>query len=105
MKSKLMLATALAVAVTVSGAAYAKPDANQMAAVADKARPEADSKRDADRKHAQAEHQIEGARRKRRRQEIGLRDYIVWLLPDITFVGFNRHTAIKCMNQRPGLNQ
>lgn len=53
MKSKLMLATALAVAVTVSGAAYAKPDANQLAAVADKARPEADSKRDVDRKPAE----------------------------------------------------
>jgi predicted methyltransferase len=53
MKSKLMLATALAVAVTAAGAAYAKPDANQLAAVADKARPEADSKRDADRKPAE----------------------------------------------------
>ncbi len=53
MKSKLMLATALALAVTATGAAYAKPDANQMAAVADKARPEADTKRDADRKPAE----------------------------------------------------
>ena len=53
MKSKLMLATALALAVTATGAAYAKPDANQLAAVADKARPEADSKRDADRKPAE----------------------------------------------------
>jgi predicted methyltransferase len=52
MKSKLMLATALAVAVTVTGAAHAKPDANQTAAVADKGRPEADTKRDADRKPA-----------------------------------------------------
>lgn len=52
MKSKLFLAAALAVAVTAGGA-YAKPDANQMAAVADKARPEADTKRDADRKPAQ----------------------------------------------------
>jgi predicted methyltransferase len=53
MKSKLMLATALALAVTVTGAAHAKPDANQMAAVADKGRPEADTKRDADRKPAE----------------------------------------------------
>jgi len=53
MKSKLMLATAFALAVTVTGAAYAKPDANQLAAVADKARPEADTKRDADRKPAE----------------------------------------------------
>ncbi|HEX2818505.1 MAG TPA: methyltransferase [Phenylobacterium sp.] len=52
MKSKLFLAAALAVIVTAGGA-YAKPDANQMAAVADKARPEADSKRDADRKPAE----------------------------------------------------
>ena len=52
MKSKLMLATAITLAVSVAGAAYAKPDANQLAAVADKARPEADSKRDADRKPA-----------------------------------------------------
>jgi len=53
MKSKLMLATALALAVTVTGAAHAKPDANQAAAVADKNRPEADTKRDADRKPAE----------------------------------------------------
>lgn len=52
MKSKLMLATALALAVTATGVAHAKPDANQMAAVADKGRPEADTKRDADRKPA-----------------------------------------------------
>jgi len=52
MNSKLFLAAALAVAVTAGGA-YAKPDANQMAAVADKARPEADTKRDADRKPAE----------------------------------------------------
>jgi predicted methyltransferase len=51
MKSKLFLAAALAVIAT-AGLAYAKPDANQMAAVADKARPEADTKRDADRKPA-----------------------------------------------------
>ena len=52
MKSKLFLAAALAVIVTAGGA-YAKPDANQMAAVADKGRPEADTKRDADRKPAE----------------------------------------------------
>jgi predicted methyltransferase len=52
MKSKLFLAAALAVTVTAGGA-YAKPDANQMAAVADKGRPEADTKRDADRKPAE----------------------------------------------------
>lgn len=52
MKSTLFLAAALAVAVT-AGAAAAKPDANQLAAVADKGRPEADTKRDADRKPAE----------------------------------------------------
>jgi predicted methyltransferase len=52
MKSKLFLAAALAVAVTAGGA-YAKPDANQTTAVADKRRPEADTKRDADRKPAE----------------------------------------------------
>src|SRR5258708_39506508 len=52
MKSKLFLAAALAMAVTAGGA-YAKPDANQLAAVADKGRPEADAKRDADRKPAE----------------------------------------------------
>jgi predicted methyltransferase len=46
------LAAALVVAVTAGGA-YAKPDANQTAAVADKGRPEADTKRDADRKPAE----------------------------------------------------
>ncbi len=51
MNSKLFLAAAIALAVTAGGA-YAKPDANQMAAVADKGRPEADTKRDADRKPA-----------------------------------------------------
>ncbi|MGZ6016812.1 MAG: class I SAM-dependent methyltransferase [Phenylobacterium sp.] len=51
MNSKLFLTAAVAVAV-ISGAAYAKPDANQLAAVADKGRPEADTKRDADRKPA-----------------------------------------------------
>ena len=52
MKSKLFLAAALAVIAT-AGLAYAKPDANQMAAAADKGRPEADTKRDADRKPAE----------------------------------------------------
>src|SRR4051794_18402951 len=52
MKSKLFLAAALAVIAT-AGVSYAKPDANQLAAVADKGRPEADSKRDADRKPAE----------------------------------------------------
>ncbi|MDB5428455.1 MAG: methyltransferase [Phenylobacterium sp.] len=52
MKSKLFLAAALAVVVTAGGA-YAKPDANQTTAVADKSRPEADTKRDADRKPAE----------------------------------------------------
>jgi predicted methyltransferase len=52
MKSKLFLAAAVAVAVTAV-AAYAKPDANQAAAVADKGRPEADTKRDGDRKPAE----------------------------------------------------
>jgi predicted methyltransferase len=52
MRSTLFLAAALAVIVTAGGA-YAKPDANQMAAVADKGRPEADTKRDADRKPAE----------------------------------------------------
>jgi len=52
MNSKLFLAAAIAVLVSTSGA-YAKPDANQMAAVADKGRPEADTKRDADRKPAE----------------------------------------------------
>ena len=39
--------------VPAPAAAYAKPDANQLAAVADKGRPEADTKRDADRKPAE----------------------------------------------------
>ena len=53
MKSRLLLATAFATAVACGAVAYAKPDANQMAAVADKGRPEADTKRDADRKPAE----------------------------------------------------
>lgn len=52
MKSKLFLAAALAVIAT-AGVANAKPDANHMTAVADKGRPEADTKRDADRKPAE----------------------------------------------------
>jgi predicted methyltransferase len=52
MNFKLLLTAAAAVAV-VAGVAHAKPDANQMAAVADKGRPEADSKKDADRKPAE----------------------------------------------------
>jgi predicted methyltransferase len=52
MKSKLLLAAALAVGVTAV-AAYAAPAAYITAAVADKSRPEADTKRDADRKPAE----------------------------------------------------
>jgi predicted methyltransferase len=52
MNSKLFLAAAVA-GLIVAGGAYAKPDANQSAAVADKGRPEADTKRDADRKPAE----------------------------------------------------
>src|SRR3569833_3217093 len=52
MNSKLFLAAAIAVLVSTSGA-YAKPDANQMAAVAYKGLPEAYTKRDADRKPAE----------------------------------------------------
>jgi len=52
MNSKLFLTAALAVSV-VTGVAYAKPDANQMAAVADAGRPAADKARDADRKPAE----------------------------------------------------
>jgi predicted methyltransferase len=54
MKSKLMLAAAIAaLSLAAAGASHAKPDANAMAAVADKGRPEADTKRDADRKPAE----------------------------------------------------
>ncbi|HEX5263056.1 MAG TPA: methyltransferase [Phenylobacterium sp.] len=53
MTSKLMLGAVLAAAMVSAGGAYAKPDANQLAAVADKGRPEADTKRDADRKPAE----------------------------------------------------
>ncbi len=56
MKSKLMLAAALAIATTAGAgviAAHAAPAANITAAVADKGRPEADTKKDADRKPAE----------------------------------------------------
>jgi len=49
MKSKLMLGAMLALTLS-TGAAYAKPTPAMEAAVADKGRPEADTKRDADRK-------------------------------------------------------
>jgi predicted methyltransferase len=52
MKSKLMLGAMLALTLT-TGAAYAKPTPAMVAAVADKGRPEADTKRDADRKPAE----------------------------------------------------
>ena len=52
MKSKLLLAAVAALALTATGA-YAKPGPHITAAVADKARPEADTKRDADRKPAE----------------------------------------------------
>jgi predicted methyltransferase len=52
-KTKLMLGAMAVATMLCAGGAYAKPDANQVAAVADKARPEADSKRDADRKPAE----------------------------------------------------
>jgi len=48
----LMMAAALALALS-GGMAAAKPTAAMLAAVADKARPEADTKRDADRKPAE----------------------------------------------------
>jgi predicted methyltransferase len=53
MKTKLMLGAMAVATMLCAGGAYAKPDANQIAAVADKGRPEADSKRDADRKPAE----------------------------------------------------
>jgi predicted methyltransferase len=52
MKAKLMFAAVAAVALA-TGAAYAKPAANIVAAVADKARPEADRNRDEARKPAE----------------------------------------------------
>jgi predicted methyltransferase len=51
MKSKFLLA-AVAVMVLSAGMVDAKPTPQQLAAVADKGRPEADTKRDADRKPA-----------------------------------------------------
>ena len=51
-KSKLMLGAMLALTLS-TGAAYAKPTPAMEAAVADKGRPEADTKRDADRKPAE----------------------------------------------------
>ena len=54
MKSKLMAATAVAVlTLSVGASAWAAPDANQMAAVADKARPANDTQVDPDRKPAE----------------------------------------------------
>ena len=52
MKSKLMLGAMLALTLS-TGAAYAKPTPAMVAAVSDKGRPEADTKRDADRKPAE----------------------------------------------------
>ena len=52
MTSKMLLAAAAALALT-AGIAEAKPSAAVVAAVADKGRPEADTKRDADRKPAE----------------------------------------------------
>ena len=52
MKSKFLLA-AVAVMVLSAGMVDAKPTPQQLAAVADKGRPEADTKRDADRKPAE----------------------------------------------------
>jgi predicted methyltransferase len=53
MKSKLLLASAFAAVAAIGTVAYAKPDASVVAAVADKGRPEADTKRDAERKPAE----------------------------------------------------
>jgi predicted methyltransferase len=52
MKSKLMLAAAVSLLLS-AGLAEAKPSPQIVAAVADKGRPEADTKRDADRKPAE----------------------------------------------------
>jgi predicted methyltransferase len=52
MKSKLMLGAMLALTLS-TGTAYAKPTPAMVAAVADKGRPETDTKRDADRKPAE----------------------------------------------------
>jgi predicted methyltransferase len=53
MSSKLILAGALAAALSIGAAAVAAPPAYVTAAIADKGRPEADTKRDADRKPAE----------------------------------------------------
>ena len=54
MNSKLMAAAAFAaLSLTAAGAAWAAPDANQLAAVADKARPANDTQVDPDRKPAE----------------------------------------------------
>lgn len=50
MKSKFLLGAAIAMALTATAGAYAKPTPVQLAAVADKGRPEADTKRDDARK-------------------------------------------------------
>ena len=53
MKLNLMMVAVAALALTTSGAAFAKPSAAITAAVADKARPEDDTKRDEARKPAE----------------------------------------------------
>ncbi len=53
MKPNLLLAAVAVLALSVSGAALAKPSSAITAAVADKARPEADTKRDGARKPAE----------------------------------------------------
>jgi predicted methyltransferase len=53
MKSQFLLGAAIAMALTATAGAYAKPTPAQLAAVADKARPEADTKRDDARKPAE----------------------------------------------------
>jgi len=53
MKTKLLLGAAVLALSLTTGAACAAPSAAVVAAVADKARPEADTKRDADRKPAE----------------------------------------------------
>lgn len=53
MKTRLFLAACAVAALSMSGLAEAKPSAAQTAAVADKGRPESDTRRDADRKPAQ----------------------------------------------------
>ncbi|HEX7944904.1 MAG TPA: class I SAM-dependent methyltransferase [Phenylobacterium sp.] len=53
MKSKFLLGAAIAMALTATAGAHAKPTPVQLAAVADKGRPEADTKRDDARKPAE----------------------------------------------------